>query len=82
MVEAFVSDNPKATRLEWMEFSVGLAEEFYRSAYERGFEFAERDLDRKPGLNDPEVAAFNEQHEWTWTAGGPLPPGDDEVPDE
>lgn len=56
-VIVFASMNPKATRIEWVDFAATLAEESYRSGYIRGVEWAERDpLATRPG-DTPEAIA-------------------------
>lgn len=50
------NQHPRATRREWFEFAVGLAEQAWRSAYIRGVEWAERDAE-KPGAEGPDEVA-------------------------
>jgi hypothetical protein len=81
IVEVFAASRRRATRRQWIEFARSLAEEAYRSGYVRGYEWAERDLDRRDPAIDPEALAAVEGHEWEWLDGGsvPTPEGLDEV---
>lgn len=82
LVAEFARRNPRATRREWTEMAVRLAGEAYRSAYVRGYEWAERDLDRRDPVEDPEAAAEREGHGWEWRDGSYGPPPHDLEPDE
>lgn len=58
-VMAFAEMYPKATRLEWMTFAAGFAEECYEAGFIRGVEWAERDpeaLTFEPGKSPEEIA--------------------------
>lgn len=77
VVLEFAAINGKATKGEWIEFAAGLARESYRSGYVRGHEWAERDLDRRDPLMDPEVVAEHEGHDWEW-----IPFGQEAAPSE
>lgn len=57
--------HPKATRAEWAAFAVRFAHGAYRDGFVRGFEWAERDLDRLQ-LGDPERLAELEAHDFVW----------------
>lgn len=66
-VVAFAKCNPNATVEQWAQFSSNLARNAYQSGYVRGFEWAERDLDRlQPG--DPELLREQNEHDWSWHA--------------
>lgn len=69
MVVAFMKMNPHATRKEWAAFAARHAAEAYASGYSRGFEWAERDLDRLP-KDSPEVKDHDARHSWAWEGGG------------
>jgi len=81
MVLAFTVAYPRATKAEWIGFARKLADESYRSGWTRGFEWAERDLDRRDPVVDPEVLMENEGQDWEWYALGeePEPSDVDEV---
>lgn len=64
-VIAFMKMNPKATRQDWASFCARHADEAYASGYQRGYEWAERDLDRKPDQS-PEVEEHHNLHAWRW----------------
>lgn len=49
----FANSHPKATRKQWVAFCSKLADDSYRDGYTRGFEWAERDLDRRDPAVDP-----------------------------
>lgn len=66
-VAAFAVMNPKATREEWATFATRLAIGSYRDGFTRGFEWAERDLDRLD-FGDPERVAELEAHDFEWHA--------------
>jgi hypothetical protein len=66
-VVMFAVANPHATREAWSLFATALAGGAYRSGYVRGFEWAERDLD-KLDVGDPAVLASNEAHDYEWHA--------------
>lgn len=71
VAEEFVATHPKATRSEWLEMAVSLAEAAYKEAYDRGLGWADRDLDRRDPVDDPEALAEIEAHDWDWTGGAP-----------
>lgn len=56
-VTSFAEQYPFATRAEWLEFAVMFARECYRVGYVRGFEWAERDVERHPGALTPDELA-------------------------
>lgn len=64
MITAFANDFPKATRSQWVEFAVVIAEEAYRTGWTRGFEHVERQFDWKPGI-PPEVLADQIDPRWS-----------------
>lgn len=64
---AFAAANPEATRGEWAEFAARLAANSYREGYARGFEWAERDLD-KLSVGDPALIAEAQRHDFEWHA--------------
>lgn len=66
LVDEFARARPRATRAEWADMAKRLASEAYRSGYVRGWEWAERDLDRRDPAEDPEVAVEREGHGWRW----------------
>jgi len=51
----FMHTYPAATKRQWLQFSLRLAEESYKSGFVRGFENAERD-ESEPEI-DPDVLA-------------------------
>ena len=51
----FMHVYPQATKRQWLQFSLRLAEESYKSGFVRGFENAERD-ENEPEI-DPDVLA-------------------------
>lgn len=65
-VRAFAALNPHATVQQWMDFSVANAQEWYRSGHVRGLEWAERDLDRRDPVTDPEHLLDKRRHDWSW----------------
>jgi hypothetical protein len=64
-VAAFGAANPSATREEWARFATRLAHGAYRDGFTRGFEWAERDLDRLD-MGDPERVAELLRHDFEW----------------
>jgi hypothetical protein len=70
-VVAFAVMNPGATREEWAIFATRLAVGSYRDGFTRGFEWAERDLDRLD-LGAPERIAELDAHDFDWHAPGHL----------
>lgn len=70
-VVAFALMHPQATREEWAQFTTRLAAGSYRDGFTRGFEWAERDLDRLDH-GDPERVAELEAHDFVWHAPGHL----------
>ncbi len=65
MVQLFMIAHPFATRQQWAQFASKHSGETYKSGYVRGFEWAERDLDRKP-TDHLEVMQHLEAHGWSW----------------
>lgn len=80
--EEFAILHPGATRAEWVRFATGLGQTFYRSGWTRGFEWTDRDLDRRDPLVDPDRLAHAMGHDWEWGGGGPVGAPDDVVPEE
>lgn len=70
-VTTFALMHPTATREQWAEFTTRLAVGSYRDGYTRGFEWAERDLDRLD-YGDPERLAELDAHDFDWHAPGHL----------
>lgn len=70
-VVAFAVMHPTATREEWAQFATRLATGAYRDGFTRGFEWAERDLDRLD-VGDPERVAELQAHDFTWHSPGHL----------
>ncbi len=54
---AFANVRQNATRLEWLEFAAGYAEECYQSGYIRGVEWAEREPVSTSSRPSPEEIA-------------------------
>jgi hypothetical protein len=75
-VTAFAALHPHATVAEWMEFSSRFANECYRTGYVRGLEWAERDLDRRDPVDDPEVLLDKRDNDWSWVN---MAPNDEEM---
>lgn len=48
----------------WEDFAVEFAQACYRDGWQRGFEWAERDLDARP-KDDPDVLAEQIRHAWS-----------------
>lgn len=83
MVEAFAATHPKATRAEWLEHSVQLAEECYRSGYTRGFERYDRDPSTRPDEEAIEELAEAQRHDWSWAGPTAVDRAiEDQVPDD
>lgn len=82
MVNDFANAHPQATRQDWVEFSSSLAEEFYRSAYTRGLEWSERDLERREPLTDPALLAEAEGNDYDWGKVGIVYDNSDIVDDD
>lgn len=64
-VAEFARLYPNATVDEWAQMAVRLACAAYRAGYVRGFEWAERDLD-KLDLGDPDMLAESMARDWEW----------------
>lgn len=75
-VNAFAVFNRGATVADWMAFATSYAEECYRAGYQRGLEWAERDLDRRDPVADPELLEDKRRHGWSWVD---LAPDENEV---
>jgi hypothetical protein len=66
MVFVFALEHPHATRGDWIRFSIEHAAEAYRSAYQRGVEWVERDpAGTRPDI-PPEVIADQLDPNWRW----------------
>lgn len=52
----FAEMNPKATRFDWIVFCQRHAASSYQSGWVRGYEWAERELDKKPEYHPDRVA--------------------------
>ncbi len=74
LIAEFARRHPRATRAGWAEMAAHLAGQAYRSGYVRGYEWAERDLERRDPAEDPEAAADREGHGWEWRDGSFGPP--------
>lgn len=66
VVVAFANDNRHATRGDWTLFAVEHAREVYRSAYRRGYEYAERDPE--PVSQLPEEIMGQVDPNWAWNS--------------
>lgn len=66
IVVAFANAHPEATRQDWAEFAAAHAAECYRSGYQRGYEWTERDLARRDPMVDPEHMMDELGHGWDW----------------
>lgn len=83
MVLAYAEAHPRATRREWIGFAQDLARVCYRSGYERGYLWADRDLERRDPEFEPERLAELEGNGWEWMPADqePAPSGLEEVPE-
>ena len=70
-VSAFATLNPRATVGDWMDFTTRYASECYRSGHVRGLEWAERDLDRRDPVTDPELLEDHRRNDWSWVQLNP-----------
>lgn len=64
-VAEWAAMHPTATRAEWAAFAVRFAHGAYKDGFVRGFEWAERDLDRLD-LGEPERLAELEAYDFVW----------------
>lgn len=68
MVIDFANHHPRATRVEWVDFAAGIADECFRSGYVRGYDYTERTPDWRPDV-PPEVLADWIDPTWKWQHG-------------
>jgi len=64
--QVFANEHPFATVQDWKRFSEGLAAEFYRSGFTRGWEWNERGSEPWPAV-DPDVIADHLFPDWRWS---------------
>lgn len=69
MVHTFANINPHATRAEWVDFAAEFAGEVWRTAYQAGFEYVERDNDF---FRDQDPDAIADAHDPDWRDGPPV----------
>ncbi len=79
----FANLYPTATRAQWLRFTTEHAREAYRSGYQRGFEYVERDPDFFVRHDrTPEMVADQIDPDWRWRPvdRGIMVPEPDAVP--
>ena len=66
IVIEFANLYPTATRAQWVRFVTEHAREAYRSGYQRGYEYVERDPDFFSKDMPPEMIADLHDPDWRW----------------
>lgn len=67
MVDVYAAGNPNATVGEWAAFAKELAGEAYRSGYQRGYEYIERDPESWMPDVPPEDVMDQFDPDWRWS---------------